>query len=188
MHTIRKNVEALLVPSKEIGLEVSAEKTKYTLMSCEQNAGQYHNIHTGNKPFKSVEHFTYLGKTLTNQYSIYEEIKNRLNSGNAFYYFVQNLLPASLVSKNIKIKIYRTTIFPAILYGCEIWSLTPNKEHRLNIFENRVQRDKVTGEWRRLCNEELNDLYSPPNIIWMIKSRRMRQMGHVACMGEKRRA
>jgi hypothetical protein len=78
-----------------------------------------------------------------------------------------------------------------ILYGCETWSLTLREEHRLRVFENKVprrifgpKRDEVTGEWRKLHNKELHDLYSSPNIITIIKSRRMRWAGHVARMGE----
>jgi hypothetical protein len=96
---------------------------------------------------------------------------------------------------NLKIILYRTTIFPVVLYGCETWSLTLREEHRLRVFENRVlkrifgpKRDEVTGEWRKLHNEELRDLYSSPSIIRMIKSRGMRWAGHVARMGEKRNA
>jgi len=106
---------------------------------------------------------------------------------------VQNLLPSRLLSKNLKIKIYRTIILPVVLYGCETWSLTLREEHRLRVFENRVlrrvfgpKRDEVTGEWRKLYNEELNDLYFLPNIVRVVKSRRMRWAGHVACMGEDR--
>ena len=82
---------------------------------------------------------------------------------------------------------------PVVLYGCETWSLTLRKEHRLRVFENRVlrrifgpKRDGVTGEWRKLHNEELNDLYSSPNIVRSIKSRRMRWAGHVARMEKMR--
>jgi hypothetical protein len=86
--------------------------------------------------------------------------------------------------------IYRTIILPVVLYGCETWSLTLREERRLRVFENRVlrriygpRRDEVTGEWRRLHNEELIDLYSSPNIVRVIKSRRMRWAGHVALWG-----
>jgi len=134
---------------------------------------------------------SYLGTTLTNQNSIQEEIKSRLKSGNACYHSVQNLLSSSLLSKNLKIKIYRTIILPVVFCGCETWSLTLREERRLRVFENRVlrrifgpKRDEVTGEWRKLHNEELNNVYSLPNIVRVIKSRRMRWAGHVARMGE----
>jgi len=83
-----------------------------------------------------------------------------------------------LLSENIKIKIYRTIILPVVLYGCETWSLTLREECRLRVFE----RVEVIGEWRKLHNEELNDLYSSPDIIWVIKSRIKRWAGHVACL------
>ena len=90
-------------------------------------------------------------------------------------------------SKNLKIEIYRTIILPVVLYGCETWSLTLREERKLRVFENMVlRRDEVTGEWRRLHNEELNDLYFSPSIVRVIKSRRMRWAGHVARMGEEK--
>jgi hypothetical protein len=98
--------------------------------------------------------------------------------GNACYHSVQNLLSSRLLTKNLKIKIYRTIILPVVLYGCETWSLTLREERRLRLFENRVlrrvfrpKRDEVTGEWRKLHNEELNVLYSLPNIVRVVKSR-----------------
>jgi hypothetical protein len=93
----------------------------------------------------------------------------------------------------LKIKIYRTIILPVVLYGCETWSLTLREERRPSVFENRVlrrvfgpNRDEVTGEWRKLHNEELNDLYSLPSIVWVVKSRRMRWASHVSHMGKER--
>ena len=94
-----------------------------------------------------------MGTTFTNQNSIQEEIKSRLMSGNACYHSVQDILSSSLLSKNLKIKIYRTIILSVVLYGCETWLLTMRKEHRLRVFDNRVlrrmfgaKRDEVTED------------------------------------------
>jgi len=172
---------------------MDTDKTKYMIISRDQNAGRSHNINTDNSSFEMVEEFKYLGTNLTNQNSILEEIKSRLNLWNACYHSVQNRLSSSLLSKNLKIKIHKTIILPVVLYGCETWSLTLREERRLRVFENRVLRkifgpgkDEVTREWRKLHNEELNELYSSPNIVRVIKSRRMRWAGHVARKVERR--
>ena len=112
------------------------------VMSRDQNAGRSHNMRIDNSSFERVEEFKYLGTTLTNQNSIQEEIKSRLKLGNACYHSVQNLLSSSLLSKNLKIKIYRTIILPVVLYGCETWSVTLREERGLRVFETRV--------WRRI--------------------------------------
>ena len=136
-----------------------------------------------------------LGTTLANQNSIHEEAKSRLKLSNACYHSVQNLLSSSLLSKSVKIKIYRTIILLVVLYGCETWSLTSREECRLRVFENRVLRrifgprtDEVTGEWRKLHNEELYALYSSPDIIRVIKLRIHGWVGHIAHTGKSRGA
>ena len=121
--TIKENAEVLVVASKEIGLEVYANRTKYMVMSRDQNEGPNHGIKTDNSSFERLEEFIYLGTTLTNKNSIRAETKSRLKSGNVCYHSVQNLLSSSLLSTNLKIKIYRTIILP-VVYGCEAWSRT----------------------------------------------------------------
>ena len=98
-HTLKKNTKALVDGSKEVGLEANADKTKYMVMSRDQNAGRCHNIKIDNSPYERLEELKYLGTTITNQNSIQEEIKNRLKSWNVCYQSVQNLLSSSLLSK-----------------------------------------------------------------------------------------
>jgi hypothetical protein len=141
-------------------------------MSPDRNAGRGHGVKIDNSSIERVEEFKYLGVTLTDQNSILEEIKSRLKLGNACYHSVQNLLSSRLLSRNLRIKIYRTIILPVVLYG----SLTLREERRLRVFESRVlrrvfgpKRDELTGEWRKLHNLKLNDLYSLPNIVRVVK-------------------
>jgi hypothetical protein len=154
---------------------------KFMFMSRHQTAGQSNYIRVANKSFQKVAKFKYLESALMDQNCIHEEIRSRLNSGNACYHTVQNLLSSRLLSRNVKIKIYKTIILPVVLYGCQTWSLTLREEHRLRVFENRVlrrifgpKRDEVIGGWRKLHNEELHGLYSSPSIVRVIKARKMR--------------
>ena len=102
-------------------------------------------------------------------------------------------MSSRLLSKNLKITIYRTIMLPVVLYGWETWSLTFREERKLRVFRNRVlrkifgpKRDKVTRKWRILHNEEIDVLYSSLNTVRVIKSRRVRWAEHVVCMGERR--
>ncbi|KAJ4431801.1 hypothetical protein ANN_20406 [Periplaneta americana] len=149
--TIRENTEILLEANKAIGLEVNPEKTKYVIVSRDQNIVRNGNIKIGDLSFEEVEKFKYLGATVTDINDTREEIKRRINMGNACYYSVEKLLSSSLLSKNL-------------------------------------ERDEVTGEWRKLHNSELHELYSSPDIIRNIQSIRLRWAGHVALMGESRNA
>jgi hypothetical protein len=162
-------------------------------MSRSQKVGQKYSIKIANRSFEDVAKFKYLGTTLTDQNCMHEEINSRLNWGNACYHLVHSLLSSRLLSGDVKVKIYKTIILPVVLYGCETWSLTLRAKHRLRVFEDRVLRrifgpktDAVTREWRKLHSGELHNLYSSPDIIRQITSRRMRWAGHVARMGEGR--
>ena len=169
VHTVKKNGEALIASTKEIGLEVNAHKTKYMTVSRDQNAGRIHSMKMDNSSIERVEEFKFLGTTLTNRNSIQEEIMNRLKLGNACCYSVQNLLSSSLLSKTLKITIYRTIILPVVQYGCETWSLTLREECRMWVFENRLlrrvfgpKRDEVTGNGENYIMRSLGILTPYP--------------------------
>ncbi|KAJ4434450.1 hypothetical protein ANN_23012 [Periplaneta americana] len=116
--TTRENTGILLEASKEIGLEVNPEKTKYMIMSRDENIVRNGNIKIGNLSFEEVK-FKYLRVTATNINDTREEIKHRINMGNTCYYSVEKLLSSSLLSKNLKVRIYKTVILPVVRYGCE---------------------------------------------------------------------
>jgi hypothetical protein len=114
--TIKKNTEALIDASKEVGLEGNADKTKYILLSRHQNAGQNHYIKIAKRSFENVAQLKCLGTIVSNQNFIQGEIKRRLNSGDAYDHSVQNLLSPRLLSKNVKIRIYKTMTLPLVQY------------------------------------------------------------------------
>jgi hypothetical protein len=163
--TIKKNTVALLDASKDVGPKVNPEKTKYMLMSCSQIIGQKCSTKIANRTFEDVAKFKYLRTTLTDLIYMHQEIKSRLNLGNACYHSVQNLQSSRLLSRNLKVKIYKTTILPVVFHGCETLSLTLRDEHRLRVFDNRVlvrifgpKRNEVTGDWRKLHSGGLHNL------------------------------
>jgi len=160
-----------------------------------QNKGRSHIVKIGSNSIERKEEFKYLGTILKKQNSTKEEVKSRVKWGNACYHSVKNISSSSLLSNNLKIKIYRNIILRVVLHGCEIWSPTLKDERRLKLFQNwelkRIfdpKRDEVAGEWKTQHHEKLNDLYPSSNIARVIKSRRMRWPWHVARMGDRRGA
>ena len=132
---------------------------------------------------------------VTNTNGIHEKIKCRINMENACYYSLEKILASHLLSTKLKVSTYKLITLPAVLYGCETLSLTLREEQGLSVFENEVlkkifeaKRDKITGEWRKLHNAELHALYSSPNIIRNLNSRRLIWAGHVACVQQSRNA
>jgi hypothetical protein len=116
---IQKNTEILIDASKEVGLEIYSEKNKYrNMLMSRKKAGQKHSINIANSSFEGVAKLKYLVTTLTDQNCMQEEIKSGLNSGNAYYHSVQSLLSSHLLSRNVKVKIYKTITLPVVLYGC----------------------------------------------------------------------
>jgi hypothetical protein len=119
IETIKRNAETLIDASKEVGLAVNIEKTKYILVSRDQNAGQNRDIKIGSTSFENVTQFKYLRIIVTNRNLIQEEIKSRQDSGDACYHSVQNLLSSHLLCVNAKMKIYKNVIFPMVLHYFE---------------------------------------------------------------------
>ncbi|KAJ4431527.1 hypothetical protein ANN_20125 [Periplaneta americana] len=157
--TIRENTGILLEARKEIGLEVNPEKTKYMIMSRDKNIVRNGNIKIGNLSFEEIEKFKYLGATVTNINDTREEIKHRINMGNACYYSVEKLLSSNLLSKNLKVRIYKIVILPVVLYGCETWTLTLREEQRLKVFENKKRTAEFDIFTFKFNQRAMNHLY-----------------------------
>jgi hypothetical protein len=122
--TVKKYTKTLFDDSKEVGLEINVGNTKYMLLSRHQNAGQNRDVRIANRSFENISQFKYLGTTVTSKNLIQDEIKWRLNSGNACYHSVQHLLSSRLLPKDVKIRMYKTAILPVVPYGCKTWFLT----------------------------------------------------------------
>ena len=176
-----------------LGLAVNTGITKYMEIGRHWGVIANDHIKIGRNSYENGKTFKYLGSLLTNENSIQEEIKCVYKKGNSCYYSVQTFLSSRLLSKNLKIKIYKIIILPVVLYGCKTWSPALREESRLRIFENRIlRRIFQTKEWK-LGVEKAPKwgtifLYGSPNVVTVIKSIRLRWAGHVARMEESRSA
>jgi hypothetical protein len=133
INVIKENTETLSEASRDVGLEINALKTKY-MMSRHSNSGQKQNKWTANESFENVAKFRYLGRTLKIQIDIHDEIKSRMNSGNALSFSLKAFVFPFHIKK-LNIKTYKTVILPVLLYGFETWSLTLREEHGLRVLE-----------------------------------------------------
>jgi hypothetical protein len=124
-----------------VGQKVIADKTKYMLMSRRQNAGHNHNVRTPSRAFESLAKCRCLGSTETNENCTHEEMESRLNSENALYRSVQNLLFSRLLSTNIKVQMYKALFLPVVLDWYESWSLTLGEEHRMWVWEQGAEEN-----------------------------------------------
>lgn len=181
--------------AKKVGLIINETKTKFMSWTDEEfKKDQYFKITTdGGKIYKleEVAEYTYLGTIFGRRPGSQGEIHNRILAGNRCIYALNNILKSKVVSRKAKVRMYKTVIRPIIIYGSEVWTLTKAEEKRLAIWERKVLRriygGRKEGEiWVRRTNQELQDLYSEPNIVGVIKGQRMRWLGHVQRMPEYR--
>ena len=180
---LRANTHTLLSNTKKLGLKVNINKTKYMVTNRYSLYNGNGQLMTNEGNFEEVAEFKYLGKIITKRNEMHKELKQEAQLLCITGTFV---IPTSL-------KLYRTVILPVILYRCETWTLTLKEEKMLQVFENKVlrkifvpKRDDQTGAWRRLHNGELHNLYEKPDIIRIVRSRRLRLAGHVTRMGTER--
>lgn len=179
--------------AKEVGLRINENKTKYmatTRTERRDRIGQ--NVTMDQYNFERVQHFKYLGVTITSDNNITQEINNRIQGGNRCCYALQKIMKSKNVSRRTKVRIYHSVVRPIMTYACEAWTMTKQNENRLRIAERRILRgiygpvkDNTTQQYRMRTNRELEELYSQPDIVKIIKSQRLRWAGHVKRQGQR---
>ena len=176
--------------SKTFGLIINGSKTKY--LKCGNHNTNTSNLRINDIQIAQVNKFKYLGTTLNGNNSIEDEIKERIANGNRAYYANQSLIKSKFISKEAKIRIYKTIIRPVVTYACETWVLKDSTKQKLSIFERRILR-KIFGptknsddSWRIKTNKELNELINNQNIINFIRAMRLSWFGHVKRMEDHR--
>uniref|UniRef100_A0A8D8YS40 Craniofacial development protein 2 n=1 Tax=Cacopsylla melanoneura TaxID=428564 RepID=A0A8D8YS40_9HEMI len=175
--------------AEELGLIVNENKSKYMVMSADENRRKPKDLEIGQRKFEGVAQFKYLGDTLDHQVRIDIAIKERITSGNKAYFANLNLLKSKIINRKTKIKIYKTLIRPVVTYGGETWTLKQEDQEKLRRFERKIIR-RIYGpvfendEWRILYNNEINNILHDEDIVRFIKSQRLRWFGHVQRMDD----
>jgi hypothetical protein len=177
--------------AEEMGLRIHRDKTMYMLSSRKSSSGQDRNIIINGATYKKCSSFKYLGSLITEDNNMKEEIRSRIAGGNRCYLALQRIFKARSLSKNLKLKVYRTIVRPVVMYGSETWTSLKEDEEFLRRWERKILRQIFgavrDGEnWRIRTNEELRSLYKKPDIVNEIKSNRLRWLGHVVRMPEEK--
>lgn len=192
MSSLKENYIKLEQSAALSGLKINETKTKYMKMSRNETRRNQQNLTIGEYNLEGVNNFEYLGSELNNKNMMSDCIHSRIQAGNRSYYANIKLFKSKIISRNSKLKLYKTLIRPVVTYGAECWSMTTTEENALNIFERKILRKifgpiRVSEElWRRRSNTELNELIENATIVKFIKSQRLRWAGHVQRMGEHR--
>ncbi|KAL1447571.1 hypothetical protein WDU94_012383, partial [Cyamophila willieti] len=175
----------------KIGLKISIDKSEY--MTCGRNNESTLPLVVNDQTFKKVKTFKYLGSLINDQNDKSVEIQARINAANKAYFSLQQVMKKRSLSKTFKIRLYRSNIIPVLLYGCEAQTYRLIDENKLLIFERKILRriygpifDPTTDAWRILKNREIEAKYAAPNIVQVMKERRLKFAGHVARMDEER--
>jgi hypothetical protein len=186
MSTLKQIYLELEKEAERYGLIVNEGKTKYMVMSTSRIP---QNINIGNRTFEGVSQFRYLGALVNGQNEISDCIKDRIQNGNRAYYANLKLFKSKLLTRNTKVKIYRTLVRPVVTYGSETWKLKTGEKNALRYFERKIVRRifgpvQDTNGWRIRYNQELDRLIEGQDIVRFIKAQRLRWLGHVERMPE----
>ena len=167
------------------GLEINQEKTKYMEIERRKRNDNIKEVEIGNFRFEKVENFKYLGSIINNKNERSIELKQRIQAGHKAYHKYKTFMKHNRISKNTKLRIYKTAIRPVVTYGAEAMCLTKKDEEISNIFERKIMR-RISGpikineeEYRRLMNYEIEEMMKGESIVKIIKSQRIRWYGHV---------
>ncbi|CAG9130045.1 unnamed protein product [Plutella xylostella] len=192
---VRKAAKLLDTEAGKIGLRINRGKSEYLHMKrYKDKSGRRQDLHVGDVTYKGVSRFKYLGCTVTDTNTRDEEIDTRIQSFLRCSAALHKVLTSRLLSRNTKLRIYKTVIRPILMYGCEAWTLTQKEESKLLVAERKVlrkifgPRQRPDGSWRVLKNAELEDLMAGANIVGETKAHRLRWLGHLQRMGEDRSA
>lgn len=177
--------------AEELGLVINVDKTKYMIMSADQNRRKAQDLEIDDKVFEGVTHYKYLGNIIDNTARSTSAIKERIAAGNRAYFANLSLIRSKQINRKAKMRIYKALIRPVVTYGSETWTMTVDDEENLRRIERKIVR-RIYGPvfeneaWRIRYNEEINNILNKEDIVRFIKSQRLRWFGHVERMEEDR--